>query len=75
MKNEGCIKGLLAGYCAIDEVGKELRKEFGRRNIYFSGDCNNLAETLTAQLKLSGISTIDLTPLSFEEAMKILQEA
>ncbi len=75
LKSEGFTKGLVAGYCAIDEVGKGLRKEFGRRNVYFSGDCNNLAETITAQLKLSGISAIDLTPLSFEEAMKILQEA
>lgn len=75
LKSEGFTKGLVAGYCAIDEVGKGLRKEFGRRNVYFSGDCNNLAETITAQFKLSGISAIDLTPLSFEEAMKILQEA
>ncbi len=75
LRTEGYTKGLIAGYCAIDEVGKQLRKEFGRRNVFFSGDCNNLAETVTAELKLAGMSAIDITPLSFEEAMKYLQEA
>ena len=75
LKSEGYTKGLVAGYCAIDEIGKELRKEFGRRNVFFSGDCNNLAETVTAELKLASMSALDITPLSFEEAMKYLQEA
>ncbi|MHA2391920.1 MAG: DUF362 domain-containing protein [Promethearchaeota archaeon] len=76
LKREGITKGLVAGYCAVDEVGKKLRKEFGRRNVFFSGDCNNLAETVTAILKLSGMSALDLVPgYSFEELMNIVQEA
>ncbi|MFX1302492.1 MAG: DUF362 domain-containing protein [Promethearchaeota archaeon] len=75
LKSEGYTKGLIAGYCAINEVGKDLRKEFGRKNIFFSGDCNNLAETIKAELKLAGMSVFDLSPLSYEETMKILQEA
>ena len=75
LKSEGYTKGLVAGYCAIEEVGKELRKEFGRRNVFFSGDCNNLAETVTAELKLAGMNAFDITPLSYEEAIKLLQEA
>jgi uncharacterized protein (DUF362 family) len=75
LKSEGYTKGLVAGYCAIDEVGKELRKEFGRRNVFFSGDCNNLAETVTAELKLAGMNAFDITPLSYEEGIKLLQEA
>ncbi len=75
LKSEGYTRGLVAGYCAINEVGKYLRKEFGRRNIFFSGDCNNLAETVKAELKLAGMSAFDLPPLTFEESMKILQEA
>jgi hypothetical protein len=75
LKKEGFVKGLVAGYCAIEEVGQKLRKEFGRRKIFFSGDCNNLADTLTAELKLSGISALDLVPLTFEEVMEHMQEA
>lgn len=75
LKVEGYSKGLVAGYCAIDEIGKELRKEFGRRNVFFSGDCNNLADTVTAILKLSGMSALDIVPFSFEELMEIIQKA
>jgi uncharacterized protein (DUF362 family) len=75
LKSEGYTRGLVAGYCAINEIGKDLRKEFGRRNVFFSGDCNNLTETVKAELKLAGMSAFDLLPLSYEESMKILQEA
>lgn len=75
LKDEDYTRGLIAGYCAIDEVGKQIRKEFGRRNVFFSGDCNNLADTVTAILKLSGMSALDLIPFSFDELMEIIQEA
>ncbi|MFX1309843.1 MAG: DUF362 domain-containing protein [Promethearchaeota archaeon] len=75
LKSEGYTRGLVAGFCAINEVGKDLRKEFGRKNVFFSGDCNNLAETVKAELKLAGMSAFDLPPLSYEESMEILQEA
>jgi uncharacterized protein (DUF362 family) len=75
LKAEGYTRGLIAGYCAIDEIGKEMRKEFGRRNVFFSGDCNNLADTVTAILKLSGMSVLDIVPLSQEKLMEIIQEA
>jgi len=75
LKSEGYTKGLIAGYCAIDEVGKDIKKEFGRRNVFFSGDCNNLAETVTAILKLSGMTALDLVSLSVDELMEIIQEA
>lgn len=75
LKAEGYTKGLVAGYCAIEEVGQKLRKEFGRRKVFFSGACNNLADTTTAELKLSGMSVPDLVPLSSEELMELIQEA
>jgi uncharacterized protein (DUF362 family) len=75
LKAEGYMKGLVTGYCAIEEVGQKLRKEFGRRKVFFSGACNNLADTTTAELKLSGMSALDLVPLTSEEVMEIIQEA
>ncbi|NVM17742.1 MAG: DUF362 domain-containing protein [Candidatus Lokiarchaeota archaeon] len=75
LKEKGFTKGLVAGYCAIDEVGEKLRNEFGKRKVFFSGDCNNLAETVKAILKLSGLTVFDLVPLSTEELMSLIDLA
>jgi uncharacterized protein (DUF362 family) len=75
LKKQGYTKGLVAGYCAIDEVGDKFRKEFGKRKVFFSGDCNNLAETINGMLKLSGMTALDLVPLSAEEVMEFIQIA
>jgi len=75
LKEKGFTKGLVAGYCAIDEVGKKFRKEFGKRKVFFSGDCNNLAETVKAILKLSKMSVFDLVPISNDELMALIDAA
>jgi uncharacterized protein (DUF362 family) len=75
LKAEGYTKGLVAGYCAIDEVGDKLMKAFGKRKVFFSGDCNNLAETVRAELKLSKMTVFDLVPISTEELMSLVDEA
>ena len=75
LKEKGYTKGLVAGYCAIDEVGEKLRKEFGKRKVFFSGDCNNLADTVKAILKLSGMTVFDLVPISNEELMALIDAA
>ncbi|TXT62741.1 MAG: hypothetical protein BAJALOKI3v1_510021 [Promethearchaeota archaeon] len=64
LRQEGYTKGLVAGFCAIDEVGEKLRNSFGKKNVHFSHNCNNLAETATALFKLSGVSALDLVPIS-----------
>ncbi|TFF96276.1 MAG: DUF362 domain-containing protein [Promethearchaeota archaeon] len=64
LKKEGYTKGLVAGFCAIEEVGDALREAFGKKNVFFSGTCNNLAQTATAMFKLSGVSVLDLVPVS-----------
>ncbi|MEE9376480.1 MAG: DUF362 domain-containing protein [Candidatus Lokiarchaeia archaeon] len=75
LRAEGYTKGLVAGYCAVEEVGQKLRKEFGKRKVYFSGACNNLADTVTAEFKLSGIGILDWVPLSSEKIIELIQEA
>lgn len=75
LKTEGYTKGLVAGYCAIDEVGDKLKDSFGKRKVFFSGDCNNLAETVRAVLKLAGMTVFDLTPLSMERLMGLVDDA
>jgi len=75
IKSEGYTKGLVAGYCAIAEVGETLKNSFGKRKIFFSNDCNNLAETVAAMLKLSGVSLFDLVPISNEKLQELIQMA
>lgn len=75
LRGEGYTKGLVAGYCAIEEVGDKLKKEFGKRKVLFSGDCNNLAETVTGMLKLSKMSVFDLVPIPTEELMELIEIA
>jgi len=75
LKEEGYQKGLVVGYCAIDEVGENLKKEFGKGKVHFSGDCNNLADTLRALLILCGVNGFDMVPLTPREFLKIVAEA
>ncbi len=75
LRAEGYTKGLVAGYCAIEEVGEKLKAEFGKRKVFFSGDCNNLAETVKAILKLAGMNVFDLVPISIEELMSLIDAA
>jgi len=65
LKNEGYTKGLVAGFCAIDEVGEKLREEFGKKNVFFSHNCNNLAETINALFKLMDVKALDVFPPDF----------
>ena len=75
LRSEGFTKGLVAGYCAINEVGEKLKEAFGKRKVFFSGDCNNLAETVKAILKLAGMTIFDLIPISNEELMDLIDMA
>ena len=75
LKSEGYNRGLVVGYCAIDEVGEKLRNAFGKRKVFFSGDCNNLAETVKAELKLSKMTIFDLVPIPTDELMSLVEVA
>jgi uncharacterized protein (DUF362 family) len=75
LKEKGFTKGLVAGYCAINEVGEKLQKEFGKRKVFFSGNCNNLAETVKAILKLSNMTIFDLVSLPVGELMTLIDSA
>ncbi len=75
LRSEGYTRGLVAGFCAIEEVGEKLRTAFGKKNVYFSHDCNDLAQTNTAMFKLSGVNTLDFVPISILKSMWLLMLA
>jgi len=75
LRKEGYTRGLVAGCCAIKEVGKKLRKDFGRRNIFFSDTCNSLAQTATALFKLTGVHPLELVPIPTYKLAALLASA
>ena len=75
LRAEGYTKGLVAGYCAINEVGEQIKQAFGKRKVFFSGDCNNLADTVRAELKLARMNVLDLVPVSSDEFMALMDAA
>lgn len=59
-------KVFIVGHCAISEVYEKLVKRLGRRNVYASGECNNLKETAEALfhlMKVTPASYIKMNPL------------
>jgi uncharacterized protein (DUF362 family) len=75
LKADGYKKGLVAGFCAIEEVGEALKEAFGKRKIFFSHDCNNLAQTTTALCKLSRVPILDLVPISTDKLAELVKTA
>jgi uncharacterized protein (DUF362 family) len=71
------LKGpvLVAGHCAIEEIGERLQKRLGKNGVYFSDGCNNLAQTIGALLPLMKVSPQKLVPLSLDKARGIILEA
>lgn len=57
-------KVLVVGHCAIDEVGDRLVKRLGKKNVFFSGKCNELAKSAAAMFYLMKVSPLEFAPIS-----------
>ncbi|MCF2141886.1 MAG: DUF362 domain-containing protein [Candidatus Lokiarchaeota archaeon] len=57
-------KVFIAGHCALEEVKDRLITRLGKKNVYCSGGCNNLAETTAALLHLMHVDTVKLVPIN-----------
>ena len=68
------LKGpvLVVGHCAIDEVGDRLVKRLGKRNVFFSGKCNELAKSAAAMFYLMKVDPLSFAPLPPLTAVKCL---
>ena len=71
------LKGpvLIAGHCAIEEVGDRLIRRLGRRNVYLSGHCNDLAASAAAMFRLMRVNPLVFVPLNPLKAGKLLVQA
>ncbi len=54
----------IAGHCAIEEVGDRLISRLGKKNVYLSDGCNNLAQSAAALLRLMQVSAFDMVPMN-----------
>ena len=70
----GAIDGkvLVVGHCAISEVGDVLVERLGRKNVYFSGFCNDLCATNNAMCNLMDVNPLLMAPLPFFKSVKLL---
>ncbi|MBQ0036747.1 MAG: DUF362 domain-containing protein [Firmicutes bacterium] len=57
-------KVLVVGHCAIEEVGDYLVKKLGKKNVFFSGKCNELAKSAAAMFNLMKVSPLEFAPIS-----------
>jgi len=65
-------KVLVAGHCAIKEVGDLLVSRLGRKNVYFSGYCNDLRATTNALCNLMNVNPLLMAPMPFLRSIKLL---
>jgi len=68
------LKGpvLIAGHCAIEEVSDRLIQRLGRKKVYLSGDCNDLAATASAMFHLTKVSPLKMVKINTIKAVWIL---
>jgi hypothetical protein len=63
---------LVVGHCAIKETGGGLVSRLGKKNVYFSGYCNDLSATANALCHLMKVPPLVMAPLPFHRSVKLL---
>jgi len=66
---------LVVGRCAIAEVGDRLVERLGRKNVYFSGHCNDLCATTNAMCHLMGVSPLKMAPYPLLPTVKVFLQS
>jgi hypothetical protein len=66
---------LVVGKCAIKEAGDALVKRLGKKNVYFSGYCNDLCATTNALCHLMKVNPLVMAPMPFFKSIKLLLQA
>lgn len=68
-------KVLVVGHCAIEEVGDRLVRRLGKKNVFFSGKCNELAKSAAAMFYLMKVSPLEFAPISPLVSVRCLAQA
>ncbi|MCL2155053.1 MAG: DUF362 domain-containing protein [Leptospirales bacterium] len=65
-------KVLVAGRCAIAEAGNLLVSRLGKKNVYFSGHCNDLCASINAMCHLMKVNPTKLASMPLLTSAKAL---
>ena len=68
-------KVLVAGRCAAAEVGDALVERLGKKNVYFSGHCNDLCASINAMCHLMHVNPLVMAPHPFLASMGLMAQA
>lgn len=63
---------LVVGHCAAKETAAILTSRLGKKNVYFSGYCNDLCATLQALCHLMDVDPLLFVPCPFLKSVKVL---
>ena len=63
---------LIAGRCAIGETKDTLIQRLGKKNVYFSGHCNDLCATLNAMCHLTKVNPLRLAAMPLFASLGLL---
>jgi len=55
---------IIAGHCAIEETADRLIKRLGKKHVFLSDGCNNLAQTVVGLGRYMGVNLLNLVPLN-----------
>jgi len=66
---------LVVGKCAIKETGDRLVERLGRKNVYFSGYCNDLCASANALCHLMQVNPLLMAPMPFFKSIRLLATA
>ena len=63
---------MVVGHCAIAEVGDSLVSRLGKKNVYFSGFCNDLCASNNALCHLMNVNPLLMAPLPLFKSVRLL---
>ncbi|NHJ40596.1 MAG: DUF362 domain-containing protein [Asgard group archaeon] len=66
---------VVAGHCAVNEVGERLIRRLGKKHVFCSDGCNNLAETLVGLGRYMGVNLLKLVPINPIKSIILLLQA
>jgi len=68
-------KVFIAGPCAYDEAAQRLMDRLGRKNVFYTRECNDLAGTATGLGKLMRVPAIKMVPINPLKSLELLAQA
>jgi uncharacterized protein (DUF362 family) len=66
---------VVAGHCAVEEVGTRLRQRLGKTHVFFSMGCNSLDRSILGLSRYMGVNLLNLVPANPIKSIYLLMQA